>query len=333
MAFSITANTWNDERADRASWVLKPILGGYSMKYLNNKVYGIQGNNVLLPTFETTVAAQGGYSCGFTSSGTTTIAQKTITTVPFTIQEQICVRDLHQYFTVQTLPGGSIVEEWQMIDMWVNRKLQRAAQKLGMALWQGKTTYTNDTFLKLYNGIINQIDAASDEVVVTGGEAGTAITTSNVRTIFEEALFNGSTGLYAIPQILDQAVLFCGRDTFATLRLKLMQDNLYHVPVGNADSPDGAYSQWEMYYPGSTVKIVAIPELNNSNPVETGSLPTAVKNRLVLTYPDNIVVGMNAENDPSSFRLWYSQDDDVIKFNLRGFAGVKVLNTDLVVTY
>lgn len=323
-------STWSKELSDRADWIMKPILGGYSMKYLK-KMYGIRGNNVLIPTFDSDVLAQGGYACGYTTSGTTTITQKTVTTVPFKINESICLQDLEKIFTVQNLPKAALLETSDILEMWVNRKLQKASQKIGMAVWQGKTTYTNDTWLKLQNGLINDIDAASDEIIVTGGGAGTAITTSNVRTIFEEAFTNSSTGVMAIPQILDKAVAFCGQDTFVTLRTKLMQDNLYHVDV--VSDANSAYSKWEMNYPGSTIKIAGIPELNSMNPVEVGSLPTAVKNRIVIADPDNLVVAMNAENDISDFDVWYDKNDDVVKLRMRGFIGTTVLFTDQVVTY
>lgn len=335
MAFDVSAlSAWTEERGkNKADWILKPILGGYAMKYLTSKYYGIQGNTVKLPKIDTTVPAQGGYGCGFTSSGTTDITQLSVTTVPYTVQEKICVRDLHQYFTVQTLPEQSMLDTWSMLDVWVNRKLQRVSQKLNMALWQGKTTYTNDTWLKLQNGFINDVDGASDEIIVTGGGLGTAITTSNVRTIWEEALFNTSTGLMAVPEILDRAIAFCGQDVFTTTRLKLMQDNLYHVPIGNANSPDSAYSQWEMYYPGSTIKIVGIPELNSTNPVETGVLPTAVKNRIVICDPANLIVAMNGSGEDTKFKVWYSEDNDEIRFSLRGFVGTTISYTSQVVTY
>jgi len=335
MAFDKSAiSTWNNEIADRSEWILKPILGATSMRYLTNKKFGIQGQNVLLPNIESTAPAQGGYGCGFTTSGTTTLTQTTITTVPFTVQEQVCIRDLHQIFTVQTLPNKSLLNSWEMVDVWVNRKLAQVARKAGQALWQGRTTFTNDTWLKLQNGFIQTIDAAANEIIVTGGGAGTAITTSNVRTIFEEAMNNATTGVFKVPEILARnPICFCGQDTFATLRLKLMQDNFYHVPIGNADSPDGAFKQWEMYYPGGTIKIVGIPELNSSNPTETGALPAQVKNRIIITYQDNLIVGMNSEGDLTQFEVWYSQDDDVMKMSLRGFMGVQVIHTDLVVTY
>lgn len=335
MAFDVSAlSAWSEEKgANPSDWILKPILGATSMKYLPNKIYGIQGNNQLLPKLESTVQAQSGYSCGFTSSGTTTISQHTVTTVPFTVQEQICLRDLHQYFTVQTIPGKDYPDSFSMLDTWINRKLAQHSKKIGQALWQGKTTYTNDTYLKLQNGFIADVDGAADEIIVTGGGAGTAITTSNVRTIFEEALFNNSTGIFKVPQILNQAVAFCGQDTFATLRLKLMQDNLYHVAIGNASSPDNSYNMYEMYYPGSNIKVVGIPELNSNNSVDTGSLPAAVKNRIIIADPMNLVVAMNSTGSGSEFRVWYSQDDDVVKFSLRGFIGTSVLFSDQVVTY
>lgn len=324
MALSISASQWNDELGSKSDYIMKAILSAKTLQKVGvTKMFGISGENVKIPTFDTTTPWQAATACGFSTSGTTTIAQKTITAIPVQTQESICLKDLETYFTSQILPGTSKPETWELMKMWTDRKLARIALQLESALWQSKTTYTNATHLKQFNGLINTIDGASDEIVATGGGLGTALTTSNVRTTFEEIIFD------LIPStIAENAQVYCGYDTFRTLIKKLMQDDGFNFfPQGSS------MSNYELIYPGTNTKVVALPGLNNNNDVDTGSLPTLVKNRIFATTPDNLVVAMNAENDASTAKVWYSDDDDLIKFSTRFHIGVAVKYTDLVVSY
>src|SRR3990167_10876241 len=133
MAFSTSALTaWNNEIADRSKIILTPILAATSMEYLE-KFNGITGENVKLPTFDTTAPAQAGTACGFTTSGSTTLDQFTMTTVPIKVQESICLQDLETFFTKQWLPGISQPDTYQIVDMWVQEKLKQITRKIGRA--------------------------------------------------------------------------------------------------------------------------------------------------------------------------------------------------------
>ena len=325
MAFSITAATpWLEELAGRQDLILKPILGSRYLDYITDKRMGITGQSVLLPNFESTVAAQAGTACGFTTSGTTTITQTTITTVPIKVQEQVCLQDLETYFAQQWLPGSSQPETYALLDTWVNRKLAQISRRMGQMAFQGRTTYTNDTFLKQTNGFIRLIDNAADEVVAT---AQADITTSTVRGIFEDIIY---VKLLTIPQILNEnPIVYCGQDTFMILVQKLMTDNLYHYNgvAGNA------YQNFELVYPGSNIKVVGLAEMNASNGVDTGALPTAVQDRIICTYQGNLVVGMNTNAGAGDIKVWYSQDDQVLKFSWRAHIGFAIKHTDLCITY
>jgi hypothetical protein len=324
MALSISASTWNDELGSKSDYILKAILSAKTLQKVSvDKRFGITGNNQLLPKFESTTPWQSASSCGFTSSGTTSISQMTITTVPVQTQEQICLKTLETYFTSQSLPGTSQPETWELLKMWTDRKIAYMAVQLESALWQSKTTYTNATHLKHFNGFISTIDAASDEVIATNGGAGTALTTSTVKDAFAEIIF----GL--IPsEIADTAQVYCGYDTFRTLVRKLSEDNAfnYFPNLGNV-------ANWELTYPGTNTKIIALPGLNNNNAVDSGSLPALAKNRIIACDPSNLVVAMNAENDASTAKVWYSDDDDVFKFSTRFHIGIGVKYTDQVVIY
>lgn len=325
MAFDVTLLTaWTDEIADRSQWVVKPILGARTMDYIKDKRKGISGYSVAVPTFESTAPAQAGSACGFNTSGTTTIGQITLSTSPIKVNEEICIQNLETYFTQALLPDTSRPETFQLVDLWVNRKLAQISKKIEQTLWQAKTTYGNDTWLKQMNGYCHVVDNASDEITAT---AAADITTSNVLTIVEEMIFSK---LPSIPQILDQEpIMFMGQDTFMLLQNKLLTSNLYHYTNSSSE-----FKKLEMYYPGTTIKIVAVPGLNASNTTDAGgSLPAAVQDRIFLTYADNLMLGYNAENDASSFDVWYSKDDDVLRLKWRAFLGVQVKHTDLVITY
>ena len=109
---------------------------------------------------------------------------------------------------------------------------------------------------------------------------------------------------------------------------KLMIDNLYHYDPTNVDM-----NLYKTKIFGTNVSLIGLPGLNNDNAVDTGSLPTAVKNRVFATYEENLLIGMNAENDVKDFDVWYSKDDQVLKFATRFHLGVQVKYTDLVVSY
>src|SRR3990167_8400326 len=326
MAFSVGGiSTWNDERSDKSLILQTALLSGKTMKYIR-KIGGISGENVLLPTFESTTPWQGGAGCGYTTSGTTTIAQKTITTTPVTIQETICPNTLLDLFTKQTwIPGAtSTPETGAVLEWWIQRKLQQVAIQVERAIWQANTGYTNATYLKRFNGLIQKIDAASDEVLVT---SQASITTTTIKTIMDEICFNATTGIPS--QIMDKdPKVFMGYDTFRILQESIKDDNAYHYAANGSDM-----ANYEMFYPGTNIRVIGVPGLNNNSPVDTGSLPTVVKNRIFATYPENLIVAFNAENETDTFDVWYSKDDRNIKCHMRFFIGVLPVFTEEIVSY
>mgnify|MGYP006267770153 CR=1 FL=1 len=324
MAFDVSAlSAWTQEKGDRADFILQPILGSDTLSKLTgiDKRYGIKGFTEQLPTFETTTPWQAGSACNFTTSGTTTLGKIQLTTVPISIQETICPRTLETYSLQGLVSKKGLDETFALMDMWTGRKLKSLSKQIDSALWQSKTTYTNATHLHKFNGFISTLDTAGTAIAAT---QQASISTSTVRGIIEEIAFS------KIPAQIrgENPVILCGYDTFNTYRLKLMQDNLYHVDPSNTNM-----GEYRMKVFGTNVELIGIAGLNNDNSVDTGALPTAVKNRLIATYQDNLMIGMNAENDINEFDVWYSKDDQNIKFNLRFHIGVQIKYPALCVQY
>lgn len=312
---------WVEQPVNPADFILKPILANRTFDIIKDVRYNIMGQNVNLPTMDNTAYAQSGTSCGFSTSGSTSLGKVVITTSSIKSEESWCLEDLRTFAHQQLLQNSDIPETGQIMNMIIERKLAKISRKFGSMLWQGKTTYGNDTWLKQINGFCSTIDSASDEVVAT---ATANITTANVLGIVDEMIF---TKALTIPDAFGEApIIVMGQDTFMLLVYALKALNYFHIPL-NA----GATESFTMTYPGTNIKIYGLAELNASNTTETGSLPAAVQDRIFMTYPSNFIIGLNVgEGD---YKVWYSADDELVKFRWRCHAGVQVKHTDLVVSY
>lgn len=305
---------------NKADLISKAVLGGKTMGLVDVR-YNIKSAEQI-PTLESTTPFQAASSCGFTTSGTTTIGRILLSTNPIAVAEQICLQDLEAYFTQKYLPNGANVDTTTIASDIINRKVANIARSVEQALWQGKTTYTNSTVLKSFNGFLDTIASGSGVVAAT---QQASISSSTVMGIFEDIYSKiPAAAIYAEP-----VVAFCGMDTFRTLLNKITSTYGFY---GNYTT-DAAAGKWELIYPGTNMKVVAVPGLNSDNPVDTGVLPTAVKNRIIATYASNLVVGTDLGTDMTNMEAWYSQDDRVYKFYTRFRLGVAVKFADHIVQY
>jgi hypothetical protein len=185
-------------------------------------------------------------------------------------------------------------------------------------LWLGNTATTADPNLKLMNGFIKTIDTAATAIAAT---QQASISSTTVQDIFEEIIF------VKIPNAIlnDNPAVFCSQEDFRLLILALAKKNLFHYSPTTAE-----YSGLEFMYPGSNVKVIAVPGLNSDN--GTG-LPTAAKHRIFAGTTSNFVVGVDLENDIKTFDLYYSKDNREVRMAMDFKLGVANHFTDQIVQY
>ena len=318
MSLSLDLTAYVEE--NKADLISKAILGGKTMELVDVR-YGIKSTENI-PTLESTAPFQAGTNCGFTSSGTTTISKVQIATSPIKVAEEICLQDLEAYFTQKYLPAGAKPETATVAQDIINRKVANIAKSVDQALWQGKTTYTNSTVLKAINGFLSTIDTAGTAVAAT---QQASISASTVMGIFED-IYNKvpAAAIYNEP-----IVAFCGMDTFRILLNKITSTYGFY---GNYTT-DAAAGSWSLVYPGTNMKVTAIGGMNADNSVDTGVLPTAVKNRIIATYASNLVVGTDLGTDMTQMDAWYSKDNQTFRMLTRFRLGVAVKFNDHVVQY
>ena len=310
---------------NKADIVTKSILGAKTMGLVDIRA-GIK-SAMKIPILDTTANFIVGGSCGFTSSGTTTVTQTTITPVALKLNMSWCPSELEAYFTQKYLKAGSLYsgtyDSQEAMDnafftAVTDRVQQYINKQVEAMLWLGNTATTADPNLKLMNGFIKTIDTAATAVAAT---QQASISLSTVRGIFEEIIFQ------KIPNAIlnDNPAVFCSQEDFRLLLNKLWVDNLYsYIPTAAENS------NLEFIYPGSNVRVISVAGLNSDN--GTG-LPTAAKHRIFAGTTNNFVAGVDLENDIKTFDLYYSKDNREVRMAMDFKLGVANHFTDQIVQY
>jgi hypothetical protein len=92
-----------------------------------------------------------------TSSGTTTITQRTLTVGKIKVQESICPKTFEAKYTQKALREGSSYDYMAYAEEYSAQKVQRIGAALETAIWQGDTA-SGTANLARFDGLIKIID-------------------------------------------------------------------------------------------------------------------------------------------------------------------------------
>jgi len=303
MAYSFTGLTSYTDQ-ERLPLITKAVFSARSAALFTKQV-GIKFA-AALNLMDTDAQLQSGDACGYTTSGTTAFTQRNITVGRMKVQETLCPRSLEQYWMQTQLTAGSTYDSVPFEQAFSEQKALRIAEALENAIWKGNT---------YFSGVNQLLNAASGSTISgnTGAvSASVGITTSNAIAIFD--------GIYnQIPQAIltkTDLVIFCGWDNFRALlgAFKSATAVMYNQ-VDLAGLADG-----DIMYPGTNVRVIAVPGLTGTN-------------RIVSSYLGNFFYGTDLLSDEEQFSIWFSKDNDEVRFQAAFKAGVQIAYPDLVVDF
>lgn len=237
------------------------------------KQVGLKGTSNL-HYMETDLIFQDGANCSRTASGTTTFTNKSITVAEITVSEDLCMADLVGKWT-QIMLGSGNPDYKQMLpseiaEIYFAEKNAKWLQATDLADWQGDTG-SGTANLQRYDGWIKLIDAGSAVNGNTGGvTVGTGVSATNILAILE-AMYNATTEEM---DDRDDLVMYIPRAWYKYYISALKAANLYHYT--------GDDGQTKYYGTDMTIR-------------PTYGLRTL--DRAFITYPTNLVIGMDGEND------------------------------------
>jgi len=246
--------------------------------------------------------------CGYSPSGVTNFTQRVITVGKIKVEETLCPKTLEaKWMQTQIAPGSpTAVPFEEQIGM---EKSKNIAEKLEIAMWQGTTATANtNPNTNKFDGLLKVI---TDSAAYVSGNTGsvTAVTSTNIGTILD--------AIYAaVPARIadkDNIKLFMGVDNFKLALVNLKNANLYHYVAD-------ATSELKFIYPGTNVEIIGVGGLNGTN-------------KMVCTNLDNLFVGTDLAHEEEEVKMWYSMDNDEVRFRMTCKYGVQVAFPDQVVLF
>jgi hypothetical protein len=309
MAYSFVAPLTTYTEQQRLPLITKAVFSARSAALFTKQV-GIK-SSAALNLMDTDANIQSGTVCGWSATGNTTFTQRNITVGAMKIQEALCPRSLEQYWMQSQLTAGSTYDGVPFEQAFSEQKALRIAEALETAIWQGNA---------YFSGVNQLLNAASGSTVLANASSTTwnpvsasvGITTSNVISIFDK-VYND------IPQAIltrNDLVIFCGWNNFRTLigAFKANTGVMYNQ-VDLQGLADG-----DIVYPGTNVRVVAVPGLTSTN-------------RIVCTYLGNLFYGTDLLSDEEQFELYFSRDNDEVRFQASFKAATQFAYPDHMVDF
>lgn len=250
-------------------------------------------------------------SCSFDASGTTSFSQRTLVPGKIKVEEKICPKDLESYFTMEALRAGSTYEDFGNADFaaaYLAKKNARIAAQLETAIWQGDSG-SGTANLSKFNGLQKLIAAGSPIDANASGYTG--ITGSAVATVTASNVIACTEGIYkAIPAEVmakGDVRIFVGYDWFRLLVLAYREKNMFsYNPV------DANFEGFIL--PATNVKVEPVNGLNGTGDAYAISL-------------SNMAIGVDLEAEETNYKLWYSEDNNDVRFRAEFKVGVDVAYT------
>jgi hypothetical protein len=306
MAFNISALTaYVDQQ--RLPLITKAVFQAKSASLFTKQV-GIK-SAADLNLFDTDAALQRANTCGWNvadaASGNTAFTTRRLTVLPIKVQEELCPRTLEQYWMQTQLTQGSNYQGIPFEQQYAEQKALRIAEAIETAIWQGNAT----TLVTGMNTLMQ--DASATTVNGNPGAITTAvgITSANVSGI----MMNQYRLIPASLIHRDDLICYMGWDSFRTLVNALVANNWFHYKIEQGNNG-------EIYYPGTNLRVVAVNGLNGTN-------------RIYTTYQGNFFFGTDLLSDEEQFNLWYSKDNDQVRFMAAWKMGVQMAYPDQVVQF
>lgn len=288
--------------------IKEAVLKGRTVDLIT--VQGGIKSSATINRLSTTINAAAG-ACGWSATGSTTLDQRTISVCDIKVNESICLNDLENYYTQVQMNPGSYNTDIPFEQLFAENKRDQIMALIEDLIWKGDTGGSGN--LSLCNGFKKLFDAG---ITASSPYYGTYSTNA---TILKNEIIDK----------VDAAIAKINTDIIDTDDLHLFMSyadyRIYAAALRDANyfAYTGAENQGQDFsqiHPGTNVRVIAVRGLNGAN-------------RWVLAQASNLYVGTDLLSDAEDFKIFYSQDNDEVRFLAKWKLGVQVAYLDEVVYY
>jgi len=291
MAFEVTGlGDWVNENSQ--TLLSKSILDENTISQIT-KMSGVKYKEAI--KFLETAPILQGYACGTpTTSGTTTITDKDISVVNLMVYETLCPEDLTKK-SLQLSQAAGMAEGFSFEQSYVDLQVKNAWKLLSTAEWSATAASATKPA-----GWVYLAENDADVIDRTFSWTATGITASSYYT----EIFGMVNALPAEIQSDDKLTLFCPPEVSRKMKQALFVANLYHYDTTKENGNDS----W--IFPATNVIVSPTNGLAGSNNV-------------MLTPAWNLIAAFDLESEFDTFKLWWSDDDQMLKFLMKFRFGVE----------
>ena len=300
MAYTVSALT-NYVKTNEDVLIKSVVLGGVKGDTISNLSLqtGIKTKE-RLNYLDVEPAFQDGANCGFNASGKTEFTDRELETKQYKVQDQYCDRVLLGKFAEYQVKINAQKEASDLPFEAVLMDEMIGGINAGMEkeVWLG--TGTGSSLIKGFVTLAASADSAS--TVAVSIESGTSVYNAIKKVVM------------AIPErIIDEAVVFVSPAIYRAFVQEMVEKNYFHY------KNDGNVENMDITFPGTDIKVHKTIGL------------TGDKKHIYASSYKNMVYGCDLQGDEEKVKVWYDDNSELFKYNIRWNAGVMTYFPDMVV--
>ena len=247
-------------------------------------------------TIESDLKVQTG-SAGFGASGSTTLGKVTLSVDKCKVNEILDSYALESKYTQLALNPGSILTEVPFEQYLSEEKAKSLSKVIAKQYWQGDISNGSGNNA-LVDGLM--LDLGSDATRVVAATGASDWNSSNIIASVQEMIAAQDVDVADS----DSRVMFVSPAYYQILVDALFAGNYFHV------APDTLVGG-EFVFPGSNVRIVRTYGLQGSS---SHNLAVNSNDAVALVDTRYIYWGTDLVSDYSNFEIFYSRDNDEVRF-------------------
>ena len=300
MAYTVSALT-NYVKTNEDVLIKSVVLGGVKGDTISNLSLqtGIKTKE-RLNYLDVEPSFQDGTNCGFSANGKTEFTERELETKQYKVQDQYCDRVLLGKFAEYQVKINAQKEASDLPFEAVLMDEIIGGINAGMEkeVWLG--TGPGGSLIKGFVTLAASADSAS--TVAVSIESGTSVYNAIKKVVM------------AIPErIIDEAVVFVSPAIYRAFVQEMVEKNYFHY------KNDGNVENMDITFPGTDIKVHKTIGL------------TGDKKHIYASSYKNMVYGCDLQGDEEKVKVWYDDNSELFKYNIRWNAGVMTYFPDMVV--
>ena len=200
-------------------------------------------------------------------------------------------------------------------EMFSNYLVEKIQDEIEKIIWQGDGSGSSGTNLDMFDGILQETAGFTDcnTAAYNGSTLSSPLTVADMVEAIQRVYALSPSA--AVAQ--NDFKIFVGLDKFRLAAAGLLDGSGLTSTGGQLANYASDFDPFRLVYPGTNIEVIGVNGLTGLNGVYGASL-------------NNLVLGLDLEEDSSNLEVWYSKDNRSIRVACEFIMGTQVAFPDQV---